>query len=483
MRAARVLWSFLVRLVGGVEVAAGGIATGGLRSVLTVLGVAIGVAAVASLLSVGQGARRAVAAQYESLGTNVITVESHDPSVALTDATAQQLASRLPTVTAVMPVVGVSAPVYWRRSATQGVSGLSVLGVTPQLLAIHPETVAVGRFLSELEQQHGLHVAVLGSSAASALFGGLDPVDQDILIGQAPFRVIGVLAPQHGATVGSGTVPVLGGSAASSTSSTSSSSSGSSGSGGGSSQTAQSIAIGSGLDSAVLIPESTAEWLAGTQQVSAIWMKARSGADVEPAVLQSQRILALLFNLSPTLQATGGGPGQFGPFFCCRPSGSALGGGTLVTGATGGPAVSVQSLNALVTQADAANRVLSVMLAAIAGVSLLVGGIGVMNIMLVSVRERTVEIGLRKAMGALQADLLYQFVLEALLLSGLGGICGWLAGFGGIRVLQHYGVAAAPLPGGLGVALAAAAGVGVLFGAYPAYLASELEPVEALRRQ
>jgi putative ABC transport system permease protein len=106
-----------------------------------------------------------------------------------------------------------------------------------------------------------------------------------------------------------------------------------------------------------------------------------------------------------------------------------------------------------------------------------------MNIMLVSVRERTVEIGLRKALGALQLDLLYQFVVEALLLCGLGGIGGWAAGFGGVRLLQHYGVQATPLPGALGVALAAAAGVGVLFGTYPAYLASELEPVEALRRQ
>jgi putative ABC transport system permease protein len=477
MRAAALLWSFAVRVVGGAQVAVGGIATGGVRSVLTVLGVAIGVAAVSSLLSVGEGARRAVAAQYESLGTNVITVESHDPAVALTDATAQQLATRVPTVAAVMPVVGVTAPVYWRETAAQGVSGLSVLGVTPELLAIHPETVAAGTFLSPLEQEHALHVAVLGASAASQLFGVLDPINQSILIGQAPFRVIGVLAPQHGATVGSGSVPVLGGG------SSSTGGGGGQGGGSGSGGTAQAVAIGSGLDQAVLIPESAAQWLAGTQQVSAIWMKARSRADVEPAVLQSERILALLFNLSANLQAGGGGPpGRFGPFFCCGPRGGP-GGGTLVTGAAGGPAVSVQSLDALVTQADAANRVLTVMLTAIAGVSLLVGGIGVMNIMLVSVRERTVEIGLRKAMGALQADLLYQFVLEALLLSGLGGLVGWLAGFGGIRLLQHYGVAAAPLPGGLGVALGAAAGVGVLFGTYPAFLASELEPVEALRRQ
>ncbi len=497
----RLVWSFLVRLWGGIEVAVSGIATGGIRSVLTVLGVAIGVAAVCSLLSVGEGARRAVAAQYQSLGTNVITVESHDTAVQLTDGTVRQLAGRVPTVSAVMPVVGVSAPVYWRQSNAGGISGLSILGVTSELLAIHPERVAVGTFINGVEQANALHVAVLGATAAEDVFGGLDPVGQDIYLGQAPFRVIGVLGPQQGATVGSGSIPALGatGSPASSASGGGSGTgpAGSASGSGGTSAAQQSVALGSGIDDAVLIPESTAEWLAGTTQVSAIWMKARSRADVEPAVLQSERILALLFNLSPSLQGGGPGPGGpgfvpfgkfgpgglIGPGLCCGGGGGGPGGGTLVTAAGGGQAITVQSLDALVQQADAANRVLSVMLTAIAAVSLLVGGIGVMNIMLVSVRERTVEIGLRKAMGALQADLLYQFVLEALLLSGLGGLCGWLAGFGGIRVFQHYGVAAAALPGGLAVALASAAGVGMLFGTYPAFLASELEPVEALRRQ
>ncbi len=315
--------------------------------------------------------------------------------------------------------------------------------------------------------------------------------------------MIGVLAAQPGA-VPLGSLPALSGGASSSSSSasgTSGASTGTRGGGGGTSgggtsgghpSAQQTVALGAGIGASVLIPERTAEWLTDNTEVSAIWMKAKSRSQVEPAVLQTQRILGYIFHLGASGGAIPGGFKRFGPFTggfpgpggfgMCMGCFGGGGGGQLVLPGGGGPAVSVQSLDALVKQADAANRVLTLMLTAIAGVSLLVGGIGVMNIMLVSVRERTVEIGLRKALGALQGDLLYQFVLEALLLCGVGGAIGWLAGFGGVRLLQHYGVKAAPLPGALGVALLAAAGIGVLFGTYPAYLASELEPVEALRR-
>ncbi len=504
----RTIWSWLVRLAAGIEVAVDGVRTGGLRSVLTVLGVSIGVASVVSLLAVGQGARLAVAAQYQALGTNVISIQSHSGLVRLTRATAATLTGGVPFASAVMPVVGLNAPVRWRLVGANTSSSPTVLGVTPALLKIRKAKVAAGTFLNATEERHALDVAVLGHTAAVTLFGGLDPIGQQIYIGQVPFRVIGVLAAQPGG-VPMGSLPALSGGGSSSAASGSgggsgtggaTASSGGSGSGSGSSSGSgsgkgpspqQTVALGTGIGASVLIPERTAEWLTDNTEVSAIWMKAKSRAEVQPAVLQAQRILSYTFHLGPS---GGGAPGGFkgvGPFaggfpgpgaFGMCPGCGGGGGGQLVLPGGGGPAVSVQSLDALVKQADAANRVLTLMLTAIAGVSLLVGGIGVMNIMLVSVRERTVEIGLRKALGALQGDLLYQFVLEALLLCGVGGALGWLAGFGGVQLLQHYGVKAAPLPGALGVALLAAAGIGVLFGTYPAYLASELEPVEALRR-
>ncbi len=166
------------------------------------------------------------------------------------------------------------------------------------------------------------------------------------------------------------------------------------------------------------------------------------------------------------------------------PPGGGPHGSLLLPGHPGGgkQAVSVQSLNALVRRASAADRTLSLMLAAVAAVSLVVGGIGVMNIMLVAVRERTVEIGLRKALGALQVEIVYQFLLEAMLLCALGGLLGWLGGYAGMRLLHEAGVAAVPLPGALPLALGASTAVALIFGSYPAYLASELEPVEALRR-
>ncbi len=487
---ARAIWGFVVRLAAGLEVALGGILTGGLRSVLTVLGVAIGVASVVSLVAVGEGARQAVAAQYQSLGTNIITVESHSAQVRLTARTAADLELRIPFVSAAMPVLGVSAPVRWRGTSSAG-SSVTVLGVTPQLLDIRREAVFEGSFLTPLEETHALNVAVLGYDAAQSLFGGLGPVGQDIYIGQAPFRIVGVLAYQGGAKIGSGQVTALVGGSGASSGSGSGGSGGSGGCGGGggassgsgSSCAAQTVSVGSGIDQAVLIPESSAEWFTHTDQVSAIWMKAASRQDVEPAVLQAQRILENMFGLAATSSAGGASGKILGPLppgYCPNCN---SGGGSLILPGGSGPAVSVQSLNDLVKQADAASRVLTLMLAAIAGVSLLVGGIGVMNIMLVSVRERTVEIGLRKALGALQLDLLYQFVLEALLVSALGGAVGWLGGLGGVHLLLHYGVQATPLPGSLFVALGSAAGVGVLFGTYPAYLASELQPVEALRRQ
>ena len=490
------IWGWCVRLVAGVEVAVDGVRTGGLRSVLTVLGVSIGVASVVSLLAVGQGARLAVAAQYQALGTNVISIQSHSGMVRLTRGTAATLASGVPFAAAVMPVVGLSAPVRWRLTGS-GSSSPTVLGVTPALMRIRKAKIAAGTFLNAAEERHALDVTVLGHTAAISLFGGLNPVGQQIYIGQVPFRVIGVLAAQPGG-VPLGSLPALSGSSSSSATGSgtgSSANSGESGKGSGGGHgptTQQTVALGAGIGASVLIPERTAEWMTDNTEVSAIWMKAKSRSQVQPAVLQTQRILGYTFHLGASGgMAPGGfkGPGSFmggfpgpgGLGMCMRCFGGG-GGGQLVLPGGSGPAVSVQSLDALVKQADAANRVLTLMLTAIAGVSLLVGGIGVMNIMLVSVRERTVEIGLRKALGALQGDLLYQFVLEALLLCGVGGAIGWLAGFGGVQLLQHYGVKAAPLPGALGVALLAAAGVGVLFGTYPAYLASELEPVEALRR-
>jgi putative ABC transport system permease protein len=144
--------------------------------------------------------------------------------------------------------------------------------------------------------------------------------------------------------------------------------------------------------------------------------------------------------------------------------------------------LSVTSMNELVKEASQANRVMTLMLGAIAGVSLLVGGLGIMNIMLVSVTERTSEIGLRKAFGAKRGDLIFQFLVEAFLLSVFGAILGLLLGFAGCHAIGSYGIEAEVTWNACWVALASALGIGLLFGVYPAYQASGLSPVEALRQ-
>ena len=453
----RGLW----RWWGRVEVAWVGAVTGGLRSVLTIVGVAVGVAAVMTLLAAGQGAKAVVAAQYQHLGTNVITVQANSNAVVMPARLASQLAGQVPDIVAAMPLAPLKLSVTWRQ--VRGTRP-EVLGVTAQLPRVHAVHVAQGRFLSRLEDARALRVAVLGATAARGLFGGLDPVGQTINLGATPFQVIGVLARQRtgpslqgvplaAAAAGTTTKPKSGGGSASAAPKAAKKSA-----------LRASASTGSGLNNSVLIPVRTAQRLAGTPSVAAIWIKTRSRAAVGPVVAQLQRLLALRFGSGHPRQKNHGGH-------------------LLVLGKThGGGPFTVTSLDALVQQAGATSRTLSLLLAAIAGVSLLIAGIGVMNVMLVAVRERTVEIGLRKAIGATAEDLLTQFLLESMLLCGTGGLLGWLGGYGGMALFSSLGIASQAVPGEAVLAVAVAAGLGVLFGTYPAFLASELEPVDALRR-
>ncbi len=319
------------RIWAGVEMALGGVISGGVRSLLTVLGVAIGVASVVSLLGIGEGAKQAVAAQFEGLGTNIITVESNTPWAPLHADLAADLVAHVPGIVGAVPVVGVNESVTWRSSANTSASP-GVLGVTPALEGVHPVRMELGSFLSWLEQQDALDVAVLGAQAREDLFGSLDPVGQDVYIGQNRFRVIGVLAPGGGSLVGSGSVAGQSGDSGSSGSASAAASPGGAG---------QAAGIGTGLGDSVLIPESTAERLTNTAEVSAIWLKAASQGAVDPAVLQIERLLALRFDLA----GSGNGPAGGGPH---GPGGGPPGpsGGpsqSLVLPGHGGTAVTVRS--------------------------------------------------------------------------------------------------------------------------------------------
>jgi len=426
------LHGLAVRMGFGLEQAIGGVFRNRLRSVLTVLGVTIGVASVVSLVALGEGARLAIVRQFESLGTNVIKIESHHWMAGLTVDDARELVERVPTLSAAMPVVRAEAKVKWRRT----VQDIGVLGVSEHFPFVRDHEVAAGRFFSHLHVRERLRVAVVGAALVDTLFEGRNPIGQRLYVGNQRFTVIGVLSSK-----GAG--------------------------------------LADDIDRRLVIPVTAAQRLTQSFRVSEIWAKASSKEAVEPAVVQIGRILRSRFKVidggvQPDVFQGYGYKMYHDPYT----SEVRL---KLPTGQ--GEAITVTSLNELVREANAANRVMTLMLGGIAGVSLLVGGLGIMNMMLVSVTERTTEIGLRKSLGATRGDLMYQFLLEAFLLSALGGVLGLGLGTAAAGVMGRYGMEAVVSPGGALAALAAALIVGLVFGGYPAHLASGLAPAEALRRQ
>lgn len=441
----------LVRLAFAVQLAVDGVLANRLRSLLALLGVTIGAASVVAMVGVGEGARLAIVRQFESLGANVIRIEVHSPAIFLTADDARELVERVPTLHRAMPVLRARGQVKWRRTVLQDVA---ILGVDEDFPAIRQHPLAAGRFFSALHVEERTRVAVVGYNLTRTLFGGRNPVGQTITIGPERFKVVGVLTPKG-------------------------------------------ARLGEGIDDQILIPVTAAQRLVGSYRINAVWAQARSREDVDLAVVQISRILRRKFNLAlpgeEKQQQGPGGPGagevrvpvDRGPWF---EEGGAM---TLVRpepprpayGSDGRPLpVSVTSLNELMDAATRANRVMTLLLGGIASVSLLVGGLGIMNVMLVAVSERTAEIGLRKAVGARRGDLLAQFVLESLLISLTGAGLGLMLGLLGAGLLGRYGLEAVVTPAAVWVATSVALGVGVVFGAYPAWLASGLQPVEALRR-
>lgn len=447
---------FLVRFGFALSMAAHGVMANPLRSGLTVLSVIIGVGSVVTLISIGEGARQAVVQQFESLGENVIMIESQDSSIQFPAELAGQLLERVPSLQYATPVVITETQMRWRRARDT----VEVLGVNSDFPLIRDHPVISGLFFSELHVQQRSPVAVLGYDYGVALMGGRSPVGQTITLGGRSFRIIGVLGQKGENQAG-------------------------------------------GIDRKILIPYTTAQLLAGKRTADQIWVKARSAAEADLAIAQLGRIFRRQVGLDPLAPAPGGGAGT-GPGAPYLPGmdmsydvGAVVMPGMMPEvpappgGSPGSSAgskdieelITITNLNQAVKSADQANRIMTLLLGGIAAVSLLVGGIGIMNIMLVSVSERTAEIGLRKAVGATRADLLTQFLLEAFLLSATGALLGLLIGHASAGIISRYGLDVVFTPEAAIIALGAALSVGVLFGGYPAWLASSLQPVEALRRR
>ncbi|MGH9089870.1 MAG: ABC transporter permease [Acidimicrobiales bacterium] len=392
-----------------------------LRSGLTVVGIMIGIAAVILTVGLGQGAENQVASEINALGTNLLTVtpgsttsssgirEGLGSASTLTrgDATALQSGTVAPDIKAVAPVA--SSP----ESLTAGSSSWTstVNGTTPAWETVRNRSVTQGRFIDDQDVADGSAVAVLGSTTASELFSGVDPVGQTVKVNGVPFTVIGVLN-----SVGS-----------------------------------SSTSTGSNQDDQVVVPLTTAtQRLFGSTSLSSILVQATSSATLSAAYQEADAELLALHGISTSQDAD----------------------------------FTITSEQSLVSTSTSVDRTLTILLGGIAGISLLVGGIGVMNIMLVSVTERIREIGLRKALGATPTLIRRQFLLEASVLGLTGGALGALLAVLGTALLPHaigypISLSATASVGALLVAMA----IGLVFGVYPASRAARLAPIDALRSE
>lgn len=439
--------SFIARWWFTAKMAAHGILSNPLRSALTILGVAIGVASVVCLMGIGEGARLEVVKQFESLGTNVISINAYNPKYEFNPNYAAELVDRVQGMDLASPVVNAKSNMKWKRA--RGV--MKLIGVNDQYPKIRDHKVIAGNFFTKWHVMQRSQVAVLGYNIGTQINGGRTPIGRCITLNGMSYRIIGVLDKK-----GDGNA--------------------------------------NDVDNKVVIPYTSAMKIAEKTTVEEIWGKADTPEDADLAVVQLSRIIKRKLGLddkAPTMhgvvdetEKTGEQEGSGdAPVPAPKPSPEKEKPKKQEIPGAGEDILSITNLNKLVEEADTANRVMTLLLGGIAAVSLLVGGLGIMNIMLVAVTERTEEIGVRRALGAKKIDLLVQFLLEALFVSILGALAGVIAGIWGMKVFDSHGFNTAINLQSIKIAIVVALGSGLLFGVYPAMSASSVPPVEALRRQ
>jgi putative ABC transport system permease protein len=388
----------------------GGLRGHRLRTVLSLIGVAIGVASVIILTSLGEGARLYVTGEFASLGSNLLIVipgktETHGgaPLVStaphdLTAEDAEALVRRVPQIRRTAPVaLGTANVAYGERSRD-----VTVIGTTYDVLGIRKLSMGIGRFLPEGEND--APVCVIGAKIQRELFDNRNPLGELIRVGGTRLRVIGVIAPRG-------------------------------------------TSIGMNMDEVVDIPVETALRMFNRRSLFRILAEVQSAEQIEVAKKNAVTVLTERHD--------------------------------------GEEDITVMTQDAVLATFNQILRALTAALAGIAAVSLTVAGIGIMNVMLVSVSERTREVGLLKAVGVTARQIVLVFLLEAATISTLGGLLGLVVGLGACGVMRHLYPDFPVQPPALAVAaaLVVSVSVGAIFGALPARRAARLDPVEALMRK
>ncbi|CCY23771.1 export ABC transporter permease protein [Brachyspira sp. CAG:484] len=388
-----------------------------MRSILTSLGIIIGVSAVIIMLAVGTGASKKIAKDMESMGSNLLMIRSASatsggvrmgfgtkPSLTLKDADAIEKSAR--GVLAVAPYSSGTAQLTYGNQNWSTTIG----GTTAPYLFIRNYEILTGRNFIPEDIKNNTKVAIIGNTVANELFGDVDPINKTMRIGNVPFKIIALL------------------------------------------KTKGQSGMGMDQDDLVFIPITTAQKkVFGTDfpgSIKMINVKAQSDEVMQTTEEDIDEILTKRHNIGKTQEKD----------------------------------FEIRNLAEMQETIKSSAKTMSILLGAIASVSLIVGGIGIMNIMLVSVTERTKEIGIRMAIGAKGSDIRIQFLIESFLLSVIGGVIGVLIGVTGAKAIQIFSDMSISISGfSIALSLGFSGAIGVLFGYYPAYKASLLNPIDALR--
>ncbi len=383
-----------------------------LRSFLTILGIVIGVAAVITMVTLGNGATRSVSDQIASMGSNLLMVmpgqrfgPGSEGAPPFKNSDIEAIHGQISAIDVVAPVVSKVATVVYQANNWSTI----VTGSTNEYFQAGNWTLAAGRTFNDAEERAGKAVCVIGETVREKLFGGQNPVGSDIRVKQFSCEVIGLLKPKGQS------------------------------------------AMGSDQDDTVVMPLRTVQRrLAGSIDITRLSVSVKAGASIDATKRQLSELLRERRNI---------GENEDDDF-------------------------RVMDTRQIAEMLTSTTRILTMLLGAVAAVSLLVGGIGIMNIMLVSVTERTREIGIRLAIGALEREVLLQFLIEAVVLASLGGLVGIaLATAASITLAGLMQIPYIFDPAINLLSFLFSAGIGVIFGFFPARRAAQLDPIDALRHE